>query len=250
MAGRCPVPLVVVTLHGRTLRDSLSSAWPLRYRRSSELQAALATTGHAHGIVVVAGTGAQVYLRTADRRIARLDGLGPMLGDTGSGYYIGREALRAVAREIQLGLRPTRLRRRVLRECKCRSLGELIRFSLLPRDRSLVASLAKIVDEEARAGNALARCLLRAAARRMADTVRELVDHVGLDGKAFPLVGAGSVIVRSDIYWREFRRQVRRFAPRFACQRIGVPPVAGLAAVGLRRPDAIRKLFATLKKES
>ena len=83
----------------------------------------------------------------------------------------------------------------------------------------------------------------------MAATVHDLVIMLGVAGEAYPLVGAGSVAARSDIYWRELCRQVRRFAPRFRPQRVALPPVAGLAAVGLRNPAAVKKLFATLKKE-
>src|SRR5262245_40133550 len=52
----------------------------------------------AAGIVVVAGTGSIAYGRDARGRAARAGGWGYVLGDEGSGYWIGRQALQAVVR--------------------------------------------------------------------------------------------------------------------------------------------------------
>src|SRR3989454_1644802 len=50
------------------------------------------------GIVIIAGTGAIVYGRNSRGEAARAGGWGHMIGDEGSGYWIGREALAAVMR--------------------------------------------------------------------------------------------------------------------------------------------------------
>src|SRR3954470_23031097 len=50
------------------------------------------------GIAVNAGTGSIVYGRNASFEAARAGGWGHMIGDEGSGYWIGREALAAVMR--------------------------------------------------------------------------------------------------------------------------------------------------------
>ena len=252
-----PAPLRVVTFVGRrqhslqSWRKLLPQPWRSRSHilPSWESISALAATGHSFGMVVAAGTGAFVAMRTSSGRETSLDGIGPVLGDSGSGYSIGREALRALAREMQLQRPATRLCERVLQACDCRDLRELVKFSLQPRDRSRIASLSKIVDEEARAGDRLARRLLRDGATAMAGTVRDLVKHLRIAGKEFPLVSAGSVATHSDIYWRELCRQVRQIAPRVKPMRVPLPPVAGLAAIGLANATATAKLFATLKKE-
>src|SRR5712692_5651457 len=50
------------------------------------------------GIVVIAGTGSIAYGRNAAGEAARAGGWGHMIGDEGSGYWIGRESLAAVMR--------------------------------------------------------------------------------------------------------------------------------------------------------
>src|SRR5205085_1278058 len=52
----------------------------------------------APGIVIIAGTGSIVYGRNQRGEAARAGGWGHLIGDEGSGYWIGREALAAVMR--------------------------------------------------------------------------------------------------------------------------------------------------------
>ena len=51
------------------------------------------------GVVIISGTGSISYGRNAEGEAARSGGWGYVLGDEGSGYWIGRSALRAVLRE-------------------------------------------------------------------------------------------------------------------------------------------------------
>jgi len=251
LAGRTPVPLRIVGISRRAARRLLPQPWRklATSLTGGELLSALAAAGYSYGLVVIAGTGARAAVRTKLGREASVDALGPVLGDGGSGYYIGREALRAVARAIQLRCPSTRLQRRILKACGCRDLEDLILFSLEPRDRSLIASLAKIVDEEARAGDRLARRLLLDGATMLASTVRDLVAKLRIAGDEFPVVGAGSVAVHSDIYWREFCRQLRVILPCCKPVRVPLPPVAGMAALGLENAAATAKLFAKLQQK-
>jgi hypothetical protein len=52
-----------------------------------------AALGGKAGIVVVAGTGSIAYGRAPNGRSARSGGLGPLLGDEGSGFWIGKRWL-------------------------------------------------------------------------------------------------------------------------------------------------------------
>ena len=251
LARHDPAPVRIVGISRRVARKFLPQPWRklATALTGSEPLSALAAAGYSYGMVVIAGTGARVAVRTRAGREASVDALGPVLGDGGSGYYIGREALRAVSRAIQLRSPSTRFRRRILKACGCRDLGDLILFSLEPRDRSLIASLAKIVDEEARAGDRLACRLLRDGATMLVSTVRDLVANLRIAGDEFPVVGAGSVAVHSDIYWRELCRQVRVILPRCKPIRVPLPPVAGMASLGLANAAATAKLFATLHQK-
>lgn len=55
----------------------------------------LASLGGRAGVVIIAGTGSIAYGKNAAGKAARAGGLGPLLGDEGSAFWIGREWLRS-----------------------------------------------------------------------------------------------------------------------------------------------------------
>src|SRR5262249_41292871 len=52
------------------------------------------------GILLIAGTGSIVIGRDKERAMFRVGGWGPHFGDEGSGFWIGREAIRAALRSV------------------------------------------------------------------------------------------------------------------------------------------------------
>jgi glucosamine kinase len=82
----------------------------------SDLEAAFAAgTSAEDGIVLVAGTGAAAA-EVRDARVVRhVDGHGWLLGDDGSGFWLGRESLRACLAHLDGRGRPTALTQPVLR---------------------------------------------------------------------------------------------------------------------------------------
>src|SRR5437899_10975120 len=69
----------------------------------SDAQAALlGALGKRPGVLLLSGTGSIVAGRTPRGRWARAGGLGPVLGDEGSGFWLGREWLRTRVRDGHL----------------------------------------------------------------------------------------------------------------------------------------------------
>lgn len=70
-----------------------------QYALSSDEEIALVGgRGRRDGVVLLAGTGSTAYGVAQDGRVFRSGGWGYLLGDEGSGYWIGLQALRAVTR--------------------------------------------------------------------------------------------------------------------------------------------------------
>src|SRR5882724_9616483 len=84
----------------RTVRDVMRRIAPQSRVLvvNDALIALVAGAKDAPGIVIIAGTGSIAYGRNAAGDAARAGGRGHMIGDEGSGYWIGREAVAAVMR--------------------------------------------------------------------------------------------------------------------------------------------------------
>lgn len=213
-----------------------------------EPDASLALAGASAGVVVLAGTGAFVFARTPDGRELHLDSLGPLLGDAGSAFEIGLRAVRAVARSDWTPRHATSLREPVLQALRS-YVGDGRRFHLVDymlqhRDRSELASLARIVNEHAEAGDAVARGILRDAARSIVETARAVIERLGLETAELPMIAAGSVARCSPIYWRHVCRGVRRFAPGLHPVVPDAREVVGAILAAVPRVQGIKEGFA------
>jgi N-acetylglucosamine kinase-like BadF-type ATPase len=125
----------------------------------SDAQAALlGALGEVSGVLILAGTGSIVIGRDLRGRWARAGGLGPLLGDEGSGFWIGRAWLRATTHgEDFLPVRRLVTRRDAV---------------------ARIAALAPSVLARARRGDARARTIVSEAQSHLAglaaDVVRQL----------------------------------------------------------------------------
>ena len=214
-----------------------------------EPDGALALADTDAGFVVLAGTGAFVYGRMPDGREAHLDSLGPLLGDAGSAFEIGLRAVRAVARSGWHERRRTSLVEPVIAACREYS-GQGRRFSLVEymlecRDRSEIASLARIVDAHAEQGDRIAREILIQAADSISETLHDAVDRLDAVNAAVPMVAEGSVAKRSRIYWERVCERAAEFAPRLIPVRPPEPDVVGVLLAAMPHITGLRPDFAT-----
>ncbi|GGQ25853.1 N-acetylglucosamine kinase [Streptosporangium pseudovulgare] len=192
---------------------------------SDALAAFAGATAEASGAVLIAGTGA-VAARIDDRRITgRADGYGWLLGDEGSGTWIGRRAVRAVLASVDGRAAPTALLGRfgggaaepepsrapgqagpgqVASEPpesagpagpapSAQEIVRLVHAGIAESGPAWLARLAPAVEAAARDGDAAATAILDEAARRLAATVGALGPVSG------PLVLAGSLLTEPTL---------------------------------------------------
>ena len=234
---------------GRRLSPGLPhsmAAGKVEYHAVREPDGPMALAGAGAGVLLLAGTGAFAYGRAQDGRELLLDALGPLYGDHGGAYQIGLAAIRAAGRSNWHPRFST-----VLGECvpdACRALAgkpvgfNMVGYMLEPRDRSEIASLAKLVNDAAERGDAIARDVLMSAAADGAETVRCVVDRLELSEEELPLVGAGGVAVNSSLYWETACARIAEFAPRLRPTVPRQPQVKGLvlamaSELGLASPE-------------
>jgi len=232
------VPAEIGVVNARACLVSALERQGVRVRANNhvtEAEAAFALAGQICGLVVLSGTGSFVHGKTGAGRELHLDGVGPVLGDTGSAYFIGLMALREAAKSDWHPRFHTTLQNRLYAFYKLAGFTDLIAFSLRPMDRSVIAAFARVVDEEAAAGDPVAMRILTKAADDIADILHVVIDRLEMARESYTMVGVGSVIVHSAIYWTRLCEQARTFAPWLTPVRPSHPPVLGVALSVLRR---------------
>ncbi len=94
------------------------------------------------GIIIIAGTGSICYGKAAGGEVVRCGGWGYLLGDEGSGYFIGREALLAALKDLDGRGPATTLRRRLEQACQVERIDLVIsRVYGGDLDRAAIAAL-------------------------------------------------------------------------------------------------------------
>ena len=144
------------------------------------------------GVALIAGTGSMAWgCNTLDAaghlKQSRVGGWGYVLGDEGSGYWIGLAALRAVCRAADGMAPPTELTHCLLHALGLSEPTELIgKIYGAGWDRRHVAGLAPLVVQLATPGSsrkvdAVAAEIVAHAAQELAALVRQVAQQLGLD---------------------------------------------------------------------
>ncbi len=118
-------------------------------------------TGGAPGVLVIAGTGSIACGRDREGRLMRAGGWGYLLGDEGSGFWIGREAVRAALAAAEGWGEQTLLQEMLANTFGSADCGEWL--SALYRThnpQSLLAQCAPLVSGAAEQGDPLAERIL------------------------------------------------------------------------------------------
>jgi glucosamine kinase len=153
-----------------------------------------AGSGDAPGIVVVSGTGSIAYGRNARGEAARAGGWGYVLGDEGSGYWIGRMALRAVVRHADGRGRETSLTPRLLGHFGLTRASELTyRVYHEPLTPGAIGALARYVQLAREDGDPVAAGILDQAAEELMAAAAAVMKRLEMDRESFSFVLAGGM---------------------------------------------------------
>jgi N-acetylglucosamine kinase-like BadF-type ATPase len=190
--------------------------------------------GGAAGVVIVAGTGSIAYGCDRQGTAARAGGWGHVLGDEGSGYWMGRQALRAIVREADGRGQATTLTRRVLAHFGVARPEELLQtvyrqnFTL-----AAVAALAIHVQQAQDEGDKVAHAILDRGARELAAAAASVTNQLDLSGEEFAFVLAGGMFRAVPWLRQEVTRLLAGIAPRSKTLLLEVEPALGAVRLAL-----------------
>jgi N-acetylglucosamine kinase-like BadF-type ATPase len=185
-------------------------------------------------VVVIAGTGSISYGRNERNEAARAGGWGYVLGDEGSGYWIGRAALRAVLREADRRGEATQLTTLLLDYYGVARAQDLIHQVYAATLRpSAIASLAQFVMKAFIQGDSVAIGILRSAADQLESFALSVARRLDMVGTAFPFVLSGGMFRAVPWLEEELARRLPLASPYSRTLRLDVEPACGAVRLAL-----------------
>ncbi|HVN47212.1 MAG TPA: BadF/BadG/BcrA/BcrD ATPase family protein [Bacteroidota bacterium] len=178
------------------------------------------------GIIVIAGTGSIVLGSDANGAVHRSGGWGRSIGDEGSGYAIGREAFRVVAKVLDGSKIKTRLTKLFAHQLQFNSQEAIIQA--VYRNNFDLASVVPLVLEAAAANDAVAKNILTHAALELIETIALTANSFPTPNKErIPLSFAGSLLTNDNFYSRKVRATLKRTLPQLSPHMAEASPVIG-----------------------
>lgn len=181
--------------------------------------------------VLVAGTGSAAIGRGKDGQILRVGGHGPLNGDEGSAYDVGRRALLAPEKFSAGG--HAGLGEKILTELGVTSWAEAREFSQ-SKPEEVYARLFPVVASAADSGDDTAQNILRAAAENLAALTTTLIERLSLKGQEFLLVKSGGMMNRSHFFDAQIDERLRLAAPKASIILLSMPPAEAAARTALQ----------------
>lgn len=184
------------------IRDELlSSDFQGKLLLCGDHEIALAGALEEPGCILISGTGSICCGRNSVGAFARSGGLGHIMDDGGSGYWLGREALRRTARALDGRAPQTALTHAVLEYTKARDARELVHYVYYSaKGKSHIAMVCKAVIRCAEAGDAESLSILQAGAAELRELAQAVCTELGLTHP--PIATMGGLLEEDGIYRR------------------------------------------------
>lgn len=198
-------------------------------------------TGARPGVGAISGTGSNVFGVGGAHspegwvgRTWRAGGWGHLLGDEGSGYWLGAQSIVAALRDRDGSGPSTALSDATLEFFRSPSIEALAAsVYTTPLTKGEVAAFAVETSRLAREGDVVARGLYTRAAELLGAQIRAVVANTGLTG-AFPVGLIGSAFRAGEVFVAPLTDAIREFAPEALVFTVETAPVGGSLLLALR----------------
>lgn len=192
------------------------------------------------GLVLIAGTGSICCGKNARRKHACAGGWGPLAGDEGSGSWIARRALQAVAQATDGRGAATSLD-----EAACQyfnvagpeDLSLAIYAPSMTNDR--IAGFARHVIAAANEGDAVASGIITDAGRELASLASTVIRKLRIESERFQVAYVGGVFSAGELVLEPLRRTINLGAPRAF---LAPPQLSPALAAAMMAREHVRRL--------
>jgi glucosamine kinase len=184
-------------------------------------------TGGGPGVAAIAGTGSNVFGVGPGDRSWRTGGWGHLLGDEGSGYWLGVESIRAALRDRDASGPPT-----ALGHAACEFFGQDTVEAVAslvyskPLTKGEIAAFAIETAKLAEQGDEIAGELYARGAGELGGQIAAVIEQTGLQGE-FPIGLIGSAYKAGEVFLGPLRRRIADAAPAASISSVEMAPVGG-----------------------
>lgn len=167
------------------------------------------------GLVIIAGTGSVCCGLNAQGKHVCAGGWGPLAGDEGSGSWIARRALQAMARSNDGRGKETVLGTAACSYFNVATTDDLLVAIYAPgmtNDR--IAGFGKRVIEAAQSGDEVAREIVRDAGRELGIAANAVIRKLRMGRERFQVAYVGGVFAAGEFLLDSLRAEIARTAPQ------------------------------------
>ena len=198
-------------------------------------------TGAGPGLAIISGTGSNVFGVGPDARAWRAGGWGHLLGDEGSGYWLGVQSIKAALRDREASGPETALSEAApafFGAPSVEALASLVYSK--PLTKGQIAAFANETARLAESGDAVARELFERGARELSEQVAAVIRMTGLadessgGGRPFPVGLIGGAYKAGPLFVEPLTRAIHEHAPQAEVATVRMAPVGGSVLLAAR----------------
>ncbi len=140
------------------------------------------------GIALIAGTGSICFGISPTGEEIRVGGWGHLIGDEGSGYALGRDALAAVAHAWDGYGDPTLLTQLLAEAYGLDDRSKIISY-VYAGDKSRVAAFSRLVEQAAASGDGVARTIIQTNGEQLAQQAEAVYRRLHMEEAPLAMLG-------------------------------------------------------------
>jgi N-acetylglucosamine kinase-like BadF-type ATPase len=199
------------------------------------LAALLGATGGQPGVLMIAGTGSIVYGVNDQGAVARAGGWGHRVGDEGSGYWIGKQAIIHILKTMDGRAAPNQLAEHILPYLGLKNAEDLFNWTYSASySVEKVGELSSLVSQAHMQGDAVAHSIMMQAAEELFACAKAVIERINLYTQPFQIILQGGVL-QNNTFVREYvTNQFKTFAPNGQPENKNKEPIYGMMALALR----------------
>ncbi|MEH7113373.1 BadF/BadG/BcrA/BcrD ATPase family protein [Neobacillus niacini] len=199
------------------------------------LSALLGAIQNKAGVLLIAGTGSIVFAHDGNNRIVRSGGWGHRIGDEGSGYWIGKQAIQSVLKMVDGRGEDTLLSKLILEKFNFTKVEELYNWTYSDcYSVDDVGALAAVVDEAFQLGDTVSKRILDAAVDELLLLIETAIEKADIRQNEFDMIIQGGVFHNNRYIKNQVSQRIRQSTTKVKIRTSTEEPIRNIIKRGLQ----------------